>query len=255
MLKIGISACFMYPDPGRLVFGKKSLSYLENDMARYLGQDGILPVLMPDLDKERMRDILEQMDGFVLQGGNDLAPQTYGEEPILGGKWKGDAYRDQYEFRIMDYVLEANKPVLGICRGLQLMNVYFGGSLYQDTAIQSPSAISHRDAALYDKVSHGIQLVKGKILDRIYEGDPIMMVNSVHHQSIKKLGNDLEVLATCPEDGTIEAIGYTGAEDGKIMAVQWHPEFSNTLPGKVLDSQVLLNVFLNHVKKSKNENH
>ena len=255
MVKLGISACFMYPDPGRPVFGKKTLNYLENDMARYLAQEGILPVLIPDLEKRRLMDILEQMDGFVLQGGNDLAPETYGEEPIMGGKWKGDAYRDQYEFRIMDYALEAQKPVLGICRGLQLMNVYFGGSLYQDTVIQCPAAISHRDAALYDRVSHGIQLVKGKILDQVYEGDQNRRVNSVHHQSIKRLGNNLEVLATCPEDGTIEAIGYTGKGEGEIMAVQWHPEFSDSLRGKVLDPQVLLNVFLNHVKRSKNENH
>lgn len=255
MIKIGISACFMYPDPGRTVFGKKTLSYLENDMARYLGQDGILPILIPDLDNGRMKNIMEQVDGIVLQGGNDLAPQTYGEEPIMGGKWKGDPYRDKYEFRIMDYALQSNKPVLGICRGLQLINVYFGGSLYQDTAAQCPTAIAHRDSELYDKVSHGIQLVEGKVLDRVYKGDQSRRVNSVHHQSIKRLGDDLEILAICPEDGTIEAIGYTGAEEGKIMAVQWHPEFSDTLKGKVLNSQLLLNVFLTQVKKSKNENY
>ena len=113
MLKIGISACFMYPDPSRTVFGKKSLNYLENDMARYIGQKGIMPVLIPDLEGEVLTDLLAEMDGFIFQGGNDLAPQSYGEEPILEGRWKGDAYRDQYELRILDYAVQAGKPVFG----------------------------------------------------------------------------------------------------------------------------------------------
>lgn len=255
MLKIGISACFMYPDSSRLVFGKKTLSYLENDMARYIAQKGILPVLIPDLEKGILKDLLEEMDGFVLQGGNDLAPQTYGEEAILDGKWKGDAYRDQYELRILDFAVKSDKPVLGICRGLQLMNVYFGGTLYQDNATQRQSKISHRDADLYDTVSHGVSFTEGKILNKIYGEERNAQVNTVHHQSIKDLGRDLEVLATCLEDGTIEAIGYTGAEEGKIMAVQWHPEFSDILKGKVVDAHKLLSVFFNHVKKSNNENY
>lgn len=251
MLKIGISACFMYPDPSRTVFGKKSLNYLENDMARYIGQKGIMPVLIPDLEGEILTDLLAEMDGFIFQGGNDLAPQSYGEEPILDGRWKGDAYRDQYELRILDYAVQAGKPVFGICRGLQLMNVYFGGTLYQDIATQKENAIRHRDAALYDELLHPIAFTEGKFLDRLYAGNSPLVVNTVHHQAIKDLGKNLEVWAVCPEDGIIEAIGYTGAEEGKVMAVQWHPEFSNALSDQLIDKHRLLDVFFTHVKESK----
>lgn len=255
MLKIGVSACFMYPDSKRVVFGKKTLSYVENDMAAYIAQEGVLPVLIPDLQEERLQGLLREMDGFVLQGGNDLAPETYGEKPILEGKWKGDPHRDQYELKILDFAVKADKPVLGICRGLQLMNVYFGGTLYQDNATQRQNAISHRDADLYDTVSHGVRFTPGKILDKVYPDVLNPRINTVHHQSIKDLGRDLEILAVCPEDGTIEAIGYLGAEEGKIMGVQWHPEFSASLKDEVVDAQKLLNVFLDHVKKSTHENH
>src|SRR5690606_38817603 len=117
MLKIGISACFMYPDPTRIVFGKKTLNYLENDMAQYIARQGVLPVLLPDLQEDVLIDLLEEMDGFVFQGGNDVAPQSYGEEPILAGRWMGDTYRDEYELKIMDYAVKTGKPVFGICRG------------------------------------------------------------------------------------------------------------------------------------------
>src|SRR5690606_36932478 len=251
MLKIGISACFMYPDPTRIVFGKKTLNYLENDMARYIARQGVLPVLLPDLQEDVVMELVEEIDGFTFRGGNDLAPQSYGEEPILAGRWMGDAYRDQYELKIMDYAVKAGKPVFGICRGLQLMNVYFGGSLYQDIATQKEDAILHRDAEQYDHLLHAISLTEGKLLDSLYGKDSPMKVNSVHHQAIKDRGKELEVLVVCPEDGIIEAIGYTGAEEGKVMAVQWHPEFSDSLSEQLLDKQRLLDVFLNHVKEAK----
>jgi putative glutamine amidotransferase len=246
MIKIGISSCFMYPDPSRLVFGPKTLSYLENDMATYIAQKGILPILIPDLADELLEDLLEEMDGFVFQGGTDLAPSTYGEEPIIPGKWLGDPVRDTYEFKIMDFAFKKEKPIFAICRGFQLLNVYLGGSLYQDIATQRTDAITHRDALAYDSLRHELNLVPGELLHEIY-GDQKAVVNTVHHQGINKLGRDLTVLATSKADGIIEAVGFSKAPPGKVLGVQWHPEFSFKREGENLDSQLLYQAFLNHL--------
>ena len=251
MLKIGISACFLYPDPQRSVFGPKTLSYLENDMARYLTKEGVIPVLIPDVDDELLHPLVEEMDGFIFQGGTDMAPESYGEKPIENGRWKGDLVRDKYELKLMGLAMESDKPILGICRGMQVMNVYFGGTLYQDTKTQRPEVLVHRDADQYDTVSHEITFTEKKILSKIYKNAQSTRVNSVHHQSIKNLGKNLEVLAESPEDGVIEAIGYTKAPDGWVMGVQWHPEFSHTLGSQVINADKLYLYFLEHVKSLK----
>lgn len=248
MIKIGITACFFYPDVTRTVFGPKSLSYVENDMFRYVTQKGILPVLIPDLEKDKLREILEELDGFIFQGGSDLAPETYGEKPIVPGKWLGDAHRDQYELEIMKFALNNNKPILAICRGMQLMNVYFGGSLYQDIATQKPETLSHRDAIKYDSVHHGIDFSGKNVLSELYKDIQDPVVNSVHHQGVKVLGNNLNVLAVSREDGIIEAMEYTDAPSGRVLGVQWHPEFSETLKDLVLPADRLFNMFIGHVK-------
>jgi len=248
MMKIGISSAFMYPDKGREVFGHKTLSYVENDMARYITQKGILPILIPDVQDEYLADILSEIDGFVFQGGSDIAPETYGEKPIE--RWKGDAHRDRYELKIMDYAIKNSKPVLAICRGFQLMNVYFGGTLYQDINTQVPSEIDHRSAKLYDTIKHKIHFIKGTILDELYKNDKKQFVNSVHHMAVKKLGKDLEVYGHAP-DGVIEAFGYCKELEGKVMGVQWHPEFSHTIMDELIDASKLCEVFIKHVKGGK----
>lgn len=248
MLKIGLSSCFMYPDPSRLVFGPKNLAYVESDMFRYVAQEGILPVLIPDLPFDKLVGILKELDGFVFQGGTDLAPQTYGEEPIQVGKWLGDPYRDKYEMAIMDYAIHQKKPVLAICRGIQLLNVYFGGTLYQYIAIQVPQSILHRDAEKYDSLTHQITFAANKRLDTIYKGIENPTVNSVHHQGIKTLGKDLEILARCSEDGIIEAVEAKNAPDGSVIGVQWHPEFSVGKGKPLLNPLRLYNYFLEKVK-------
>ena len=178
MIKLGISSCFMYPGLNRNVFGAKSLSYVENDMANYVTRKGVLPVLIPDIkDEKLMTYIFNEMDGFILQGGVDLAPETYGEKPI--GKWKGDAYRDAFELKILDYAVKNSKPIMGICRGFQLMNVYFGGTLYQDTLTQKEGANDHRSAVLYDSINHPVVFTEGGFLDQLYinEKDPYVSKN------------------------------------------------------------------------------
>ena len=248
MIKIGITSCFFYPDVSRVVFGPKSLSYVENDMFRYVSQQGVLPVLIPELENERLHDILQELDGIVFQGGTDLAPESYGEDPIIPGKWLGDRHRDQYELQIMDYAIRNDIPVLGICRGMQLMNVYFGGTLYQDISTQKKDAFKHRDAIAYDSVHHKIRFTGQNTISELYADFTEPIVNSVHHQGVKTIGEDLTVLAVSEEDDIVEALEYKGSAPGRVLGVQWHPEFSETLKDKVIPSDRLINHFIELAK-------
>lgn len=245
MIKLGVTACIMYPDPDRTYFPPKHLCYLERDMARYLHRPDVLPILIPDLGEERLHEMLTEVDGFVFQGGSDLAPETYGEQPI--GRWRGDPLRDAYELQILDYAIKSNKPVFGICRGFQVMNVYFGGTLYQDIAMQRPELESHRDAVLYDQLNHEIILEEGKLLARLHHQEINRTVNTVHHQAVKDLGKQLEVLATSP-DGLIEAFNWTKAEEGKVFGVQWHPEFFANSKTPLMDAEKMYTHFLSFCK-------
>ncbi|WP_209328969.1 gamma-glutamyl-gamma-aminobutyrate hydrolase family protein [Lunatimonas salinarum] len=255
MIKIGISACLMYPDPGRVVFGPKTLNYLEQDMAKFVCQEGVLPVLIPAVEDRFLFPILEEMDGFLFQGGTDLSPATYGEEPIVAGRWLGDPVRDAYELKLMEFAFKKEKPVLAICRGFQLLNVFLGGTLYQDIATQRPDAILHRDAEAYDSLKHQVTLVPERLLSNLYNPVSDCLVNSVHHQGVKDLGNHLEVLANSLEDGIIEAVGYTKAAPGKVMGVQWHPEFSYGKEDGTLDSSKIIELFLSHIKEEMHASH
>jgi len=243
MIRLGVSACFMYPDPTRAVFGHKQLSYLEHDMSRFLSRKGVMPILLPDLPFEELEQYLVGMDAFVFQGGADIAPSTYREAPIENGRWPGDPHRDQYELKIMDWAFQRKKPILGICRGFQLMNVYFGGTLHQDLLLQTGTPVEHRNAATYDRVHHEVDCTPGGLIQRIY-GAGRITVNSVHHQGVKTLGEGLEIDARCPDDGLIEAFHRGDPDLHPVMGVQWHPEFSHTLKGTVADPAPLLDYFL-----------
>lgn len=252
MIKIGVSACFMYPDPKRTVFSPKTLCYLENDMAKYLYREDVVPILIPDLPKNELQQFLRQMDGFVFQGGADLCPTTYGEDFLDKERWPGDAYRDQYELTIADYAFTHGKPILGICRGAQLLNVYFGGTLYQDLSTQYSSQLVHRDALQYDHIFHAIQFTQGNILAELYKKEQSPFVGSVHHQGIKKLGNHLVIEAISPEDKLIEAFSYPDS-DRLVLAVQWHPEFSHTIKDKLIPADPIYDYFLNKIRELKEE--
>lgn len=251
MILIGVSSCFFYPDPARIVFGHKTLQYLERDMARYLSRADVLPVLIPDLlEASQLKNIFSKLGGLVLQGGSDLCPQTYGATPLDSTRWPGDPYRDEYEIKLMDLAKDKGLPVLGICRGAQLINVYFGGTLYQDLATEFDKTVLHRDAHLYDHVSHEVSLEKGGQLQKIYPQSKIVTVNSVHHQGIKTLGQDLKIEARSVKDGLIEAISYAGPQNFYCLGVQWHPEFSATLGEGVLNPEPLYDDFLNVVRST-----
>jgi putative glutamine amidotransferase len=241
----------MYPDPTRVTFGKKTLQYLEKDMSLYLSRAGVMPILIPDLPESELIPFLMEMDGFVFQGGVDIAPGTYHETPIENARWPGDAYRDQYELRILDFAFQNKKPILAICRGFQLTNVYFGGTLYQDLKLQTGTPMVHRDAELYDRIHHTVKLTDDSIFKKITPNLPgVITVNTVHHQGVKTLGKNLVVDAICPDDQLIEAFHYPDLENNFVVAVQWHPEFSPTLKDTVTDPKPLYEFFLRAVMKT-----
>jgi len=219
-------------------------------MACYVSQEGVMPVLIPDLPKPLLADLVKQLDGLVLQGGVDLAPESYGEQPILDGRWKGDPFRDAYEMELLRLFLEQGKPVFGICRGFQLMNAYFGGTLYQDIATQRPDCIQHRDAETYDRIHHGIRWKEDSYMATLHADEVSDRVNTIHHQAVKDLGNGLDAQAWCAEDGLVEAFIHSDHAPGKVMAVQWHPEFLHTLGERVISPAPLMNAFLDHARNN-----
>ncbi len=181
--------------------------------------------------------------------GADLSPTSYGERPIKP-EWGGDKVRDDYEMALARAFTRAGKPVFGICRGLQLINVAHGGTLFQDIATQKPGALTHRDAAAYDLNFHEVEIVAGTKLERLLAGEQRHKINSVHHQGIKDLAPGFAVEAVSPDDGVIEAIRHTG--DAWIAAVQWHPEFHFPELG-VVDDTPLLRDFLKAAQSARND--
>ena len=257
MLKIGVSACFFHEDPERPIFKGKALIYMEQSMAHWLMSEKVFPVMIPSAQAElSLADLAGELDGILFQGGSDLSPKSYGSQP-LKPEWAGDYIRDQYEITLFNEFLKQNKPILGICRGAQLMNVALGGTLYQDIQTQKKDTLVHRDWNIYDQLFHEINIVSNTQLSKLYKGISRTKVNSVHHQGIDILGKDLVVEATSTEDGIIEAIRYlpSGSEPKKspyAFAVQWHPEFQDPKDKSLLDTKPLLREFIDAVKQRKN---
>jgi putative glutamine amidotransferase len=242
--RIGLSACLFHADPARQVFNGRPLYYLERSMARWVGSQGALAYLVPDAAEANgstVADIAADLDGLVLQGGVDVSPRSYGEESIRP-EWSGDAARDAYEIALVRAMIDADKPVLGICRGHQLLNVAFGGTLYQDILHQVSGARVHRDAAVYEKLAHRIVIEPGSWLDALYPGVGPVTVNSVHHQAIKEPGRGVRIAARSEEDGVIEAMTIDGPR--WVRGVQWHPEFAAPNDPNQLDNAPILGEFL-----------
>jgi gamma-glutamyl-gamma-aminobutyrate hydrolase PuuD len=247
-LKIGVSARILHPQPGAQGLQARTLQYLEQSAAHWVMSRDVLVLMVPTVDKDgllhrsniRLADYARHLDGLVLQGGADVSPLSYGEE-ALRPEWAGDRLRDEYEMELLHEFMEAGKPVLGICRGLQLINVALGGTLYQDIGTQVAEAGRHVDDT-YEKHVHEIRFEPGGRLARIYRGASRVRVTSIHHQSVKTLGRNLAIEAWSEPDHVVEAIRGTGK--GFVLGVQWHPEFHAPGDENVLDSAPVLDAFL-----------
>jgi putative glutamine amidotransferase len=161
-----------------------------------------------------------EFDGVVIAGGDDIDPMLYGRELLPEGNVNVDAGRDSIDFPVFEEAWRAGVPALGICRGLQVMNVARGGTLIQHLPLESPSHIEHHHPKKPNRRDHPVALRAGTRLSAI-AGSPEIDVNSRHHQAVDHPAKDFVVSATAP-DGVIEALE---ARDGRwLVAVQWHPE-------------------------------
>lgn len=199
---------------------------------------GGLPVVLPlEMSEEDAEQIVETCDGFLFTGGQDVAPELYGEK--VAASVVSSAERDKLESLLLSKALQADKAILGICRGLQFINVFLGGTLWQDLPSEHPSEIVHRQGKPYDAPTHKVKL-NGDLQTLL--GKDIIEVNTLHHQAIKDLGNDLTAMAVAP-DGIIEAVKMVGKRF--VWAVQWHPEYMfKTNP----DSLAIFSCFVKHCK-------
>jgi putative glutamine amidotransferase len=241
-LMVGVSACFFHADAQRPIFTGKTLQYVEQSIAHWVMSTGALALMIPNPAGDTKKgdvtlaDYAERLDALVLEGGSDVWPGSYAETP-LEERWSGDRIRDAYEQELLRAFEARGKPVLGVCRGLQLMNVALGGTLWQDIDSQRPGTVRHRDAAVYDRNFHDVEFVAGSRLAALHGRAATAKVNSVHHQAIKDLAPGLVVEATSPNDGLIEAVRRPGGS--YMAAVQWHPEFHRRDEGTLDDTPML----------------
>jgi putative glutamine amidotransferase len=210
------------PDVTEERFGPMRRFRLGADYVYAVEAAGGIPLILPPRP-ESIETVLSLVDGLIFSGGADLDPALFGETELHPSTYSVDEERDTYELRLIREALDRDLPTLCICRGIQVLAVAFGGTLYQDIPSQVPGALTHRqylDGKLAPEPTHAITATPGSLLERTYTQRTIP-ANSLHHQSVKDAGPSLVVEGTA-EDGIIEAVSVPGRRF--ILGLQWHPE-------------------------------
>ncbi|MBL0389332.1 gamma-glutamyl-gamma-aminobutyrate hydrolase family protein [Tumebacillus sp. ITR2] len=215
---IGVSGKLVnHPNPGSPIGCFLAAGYTNG-----LAEAGGIPFIIPYLEKEEdVRDLAHRLDGLLLSGGVDITPTSFGEQPVPGlGEICPE--RDWIEAILFDEMQKQGKPVFGICRGMQVINVYLGGTLYQDLDSQKDGElVQHDQRAPHWYAAHHVTLTPDTTLHRLFEGRDRIGVNTFHHQAVRDLAPGLVATAVA-DDGVIEA--YERKEGPYLLAVQWHPE-------------------------------
>lgn len=196
---------------GRRIFLNRA--YLEA-----VREAGGIPVVLPPGPQGTVDKYMEVIDGLLLTGGGDVDPAFFGQEPGegLGRVWPE---RDEFELNLTRKALQVGKPVLALCRGMQVLNVAAGGTLYQDIGREVPGCWQHTQKKPRSCPHHTVETVPGTLVARLL--GPKARVNSMHHQAVRAVGQGLKVSARAG-DGIIEAVEGTGKSF--VIGVQWHPE-------------------------------
>ena len=216
---IGISASMLVTEDGSCLGNEQA--YVNKHYVRALTSVGAAPLLLPivETDDSLIKVQLQQIDGLLLSGGYDVNPLLYGEEPLPELEYILPE-RDEYEIKLIHMALAMNKPILGICRGMQILNVACGGTLYQDLRQYSLKHFKHQQKSKTDTASHTVEFIPNTKLRSIMNVDDTK-INTFHHQAIKDLAPGFVINAKA-RDGIIEGFERIGEEF--VIGLQWHPE-------------------------------
>ena len=222
---IGITCNYDYKDEVGMVshmgIAGQKWHFLADNYIDSVERAGGIPVMLPICaDIETIKEVVSRLDGLLVSGGHDVNPQEYGQR-IKGYCGTIIPARDRQDIELTKYVLnETDKPILGICRGIQIVNVAAGGTLYQDLEIEGKFEHHFNDMYPLNHISHEVETKEGTKLHEIF-GKETVGVNSFHHQAVKALADGFSVSAVS-SDGVTEGIEKAG--DRFVVATQWHPE-------------------------------
>ncbi len=224
---IGISTNFLTVDKGKFL-GMERI-YVNKDYVDAVNKAGGVPLLLPPVeDAETVCRYVRLCDGFILSGGGDINPALYGEIPHPKLE-EFHSILDRSQWLLTQEILRADKPLLAVCRGVQLLNVVQGGSLWQDVSAIDHPVMLHSQFSPRGDLFHPVDIAQDSILHRLF-GDKLV-VNSFHHQCLKDPGKGLEITATAP-DGIIEAVEMP--DHRFVIGIQWHPEMLLTASDTML---------------------
>lgn len=214
---IGILGNLLLVENG--VFAGMERSYVNNDYIESVKNAGGVPIMIPPVECiEVIKAQISIVDGVIISGGYDIDPLSYGDEPREKLGYVHPLV-DEFTIKAIKIAVQLGKPILGICKGIQILNVAFGGTLYQDTSYMPGAFVKHSQNVERHAATHSIEVEGGSKLYEVTQGN--IQVNSFHHEVLRNVAPGFRVTARA-KDGVIEAI----EKEGKIfvMGVQWHPE-------------------------------
>ena len=217
---IGISVNVSPPDDPKRSFSKSSaLHYIQEPYLRFVEKGGGTPIMLPVInDLEQVDSMVERLDGVIIIGGVDVDPKLYGEQNTHS---QGvDRRRDDFEIRLIHEARNRQIPLMCICRGMQVLNVGLGGSLYQDIPKSFEGALKHTRKPEEPETFHRTRLTADSFLNQIFDAEEFR-INSSHHQSVRVPGEGLRIVSRAP-DGIVEAVQHVS--DRCTVGIQWHPE-------------------------------
>ncbi len=206
----------------RLTRKNKTINWFSEIYLQLMAERGVMPIIVPiaEATKDILQEYLKDYDGMLMMEGGDIDPKYYHETYNTTKLDEYDPLKDEIEIACLRHAIESKKPILGFCRGVQLINVMHGGKIYNDVHEELKSPVQHINYDNYDGHRHKIQLVEGSPLFDWYKQKELM-VNTYHHQGIKVLGKGLKPMAFA-EDGLIE--GVYNPEYKFLVGLQFHPE-------------------------------